>query len=79
GYWFKFTEHPEIDQHDGSDQEFLITEKNYYNQNNLPKDLTEQINKLLQESNWAPKHTQQSTTQNTNSTDNTTEERQANS
>ncbi|WP_167443674.1 type VI secretion system Vgr family protein [Acinetobacter wuhouensis] len=53
GYWFKFTEHPEIDQHSGSDQEFLITEKNYYNQNNLPKDLTEQINKLLQESNWA--------------------------
>ncbi|WP_171457619.1 type VI secretion system Vgr family protein [Acinetobacter wuhouensis] len=77
GYWFKFTEHPEIDQHDGSDQEFLITEKNYYNQNNLPKDLTEQITKLLEQSNWT-KHTQ-SKTQNTNSTDNTTEERQANS
>ncbi|AYO55763.1 type VI secretion system Vgr family protein [Acinetobacter wuhouensis] len=80
GYWFKFTEHPEIDQHSGSDQEFLIIEKNYYNQNNLPKDLTEQITKLLEQSNWLPKNSQLNTTQKTNnSTDNTTEERQANS
>ena len=31
GYWFELTEHPEIDQHDGADKEFLITEKNFYN------------------------------------------------
>ncbi|MFW1983778.1 type VI secretion system Vgr family protein [Acinetobacter guillouiae] len=52
GYWFELNEHPEIDQHSGSDKEFLITSKTFYNQNNLPKDLNEQINRLLQQSNW---------------------------
>ena len=52
GYWFELNEHPEIDQHSGSDKEFLITSKTFYNQNNLPKDLSEQINHLLQQSNW---------------------------
>ncbi|MCH7390168.1 type VI secretion system Vgr family protein [Acinetobacter dispersus] len=66
GYWFELAEHPEIDQHDGADKEFLITGKNFYNQNNLPKDLHQQINQLLAQSNWQP--TQQSST----------EERQAN-
>lgn len=67
GYWFEFTEHPEIDQHSGSDKEFLITEKRFYNQNNLPKDLNEQINQLLQQSNWNVQNNQN------------TDERQANS
>ncbi|WP_110925050.1 MULTISPECIES: type VI secretion system Vgr family protein [Acinetobacter] len=66
GYWFELAEHPEIDQHDGSDKEFLIIGKNFYNQNNLPKDLNQQINQLLAQSNWQP-------TQSNN-----TEERQAN-
>ncbi|AYO52822.1 type VI secretion system Vgr family protein [Acinetobacter wuhouensis] len=52
GYWFEFNEHPEIDQHDGSDKEFLITSKTFYNQNNLPKDLTDQVTALLKQSNW---------------------------
>ncbi|OTG89784.1 type VI secretion system Vgr family protein [Acinetobacter sp. ANC 3832] len=52
GYWFELNEHPEIDQHSGADKEFLITSKNFYNQNNLPKDLTDQVNQLLQQSNW---------------------------
>ncbi|MCH7393936.1 type VI secretion system tip protein VgrG [Acinetobacter dispersus] len=52
GYWFELAEHPEIDQHDGADKEFLITGKNFYNQNNLPKDLHQQINQLLAQSNW---------------------------
>ncbi|OEY95162.1 type VI secretion system protein [Acinetobacter proteolyticus] len=52
GYWFELAEHPEIDQHAGSDKEFLITGKNFYNQNNLPKDLNQQINQLLLQSNW---------------------------
>ena len=52
GYWFELNEHPEIDQHNGSDNEFLITGKQYYNQNNLPKDLNEQINQLINQSNW---------------------------
>ncbi|QHH96491.1 type VI secretion system Vgr family protein [Acinetobacter dispersus] len=52
GYWFELAEHPEIDQHDGADKEFLITGKKFYNQNNLPKDLHQQINQLLAQSNW---------------------------
>ncbi|CAM4426808.1 hypothetical protein F901_03287 [Acinetobacter dispersus] len=52
GYWFELAEHPEIDQHDGADKEFLITGKSFYNQNNLPKDLHQQINQLLAQSNW---------------------------
>ncbi|MFW2079350.1 contractile injection system protein, VgrG/Pvc8 family, partial [Acinetobacter sp. ULE_I010] len=52
GYWFELNEHPEIDEHDGSDKEFLITSKTFYNQNNLPKDLTDQVTVLLQQSNW---------------------------
>ncbi|MCH7307171.1 type VI secretion system tip protein VgrG [Acinetobacter sp. NIPH 1852] len=52
GYWFKLNEHPEIDQHSGSDQEFLIIAKNYYNQNNLPKDLNDQISQLVEQSQW---------------------------
>nr|WP_314523872.1 type VI secretion system Vgr family protein [uncultured Acinetobacter sp.] len=54
GYWFELAEHPEIDQHSGADQEFLITGKQFYNQNNLPKDLNQQINQLLAQSNWQP-------------------------
>ncbi|WPE80041.1 type VI secretion system Vgr family protein [Acinetobacter baumannii] len=54
GYWFELAEHPEIDQHDGSDKEFLITGKQFYNQNNLPKDLQQQIHQLLAQSNWQP-------------------------
>ncbi|WP_315076100.1 type VI secretion system Vgr family protein [Acinetobacter guillouiae] len=68
GYWFELNEHPEIDQHSGSDKEFLITSKTFYNQNNLPKDLSEQINRLLQQSNWF----------NSNKADNNSDERQAN-
>ncbi|WP_081410297.1 type VI secretion system Vgr family protein [Acinetobacter gandensis] len=52
GYWFELNEHPEIDQHTGADKEFLITEKKFYNQNNLPKDLTEQVNQLIEQSQW---------------------------
>ena len=68
GYWFELNEHPEIDQHSGSDKEFLITSKTFYNQNNLPKDLSEQINRLLQQSNWV----------NENKADSNNPERQAN-
>ncbi|MEO3355719.1 type VI secretion system Vgr family protein, partial [Acinetobacter haemolyticus] len=69
GYWFKLNEHPEIDQHSGADQEFLITAKTYYNQNNLPKDLNQQIQSLITQSQWQDH-------QNTNSAN--SEERQAN-
>ncbi|MFP5067700.1 type VI secretion system Vgr family protein [Acinetobacter pittii] len=52
GYWFNLQEHPEIDQHEGVDQEFLIIAKNFYNQNNLPKDLHQQVSQLLTQSRW---------------------------
>lgn len=68
GYWFELNEHPEIDQHSGSDKEFLITAKTFYNQNNLPKDLTDQVTALLKQSNW--QHSEIST--------NNKDERQAN-
>jgi len=55
GYWFELAEHPEIDQHSGADKEFLITGKQFYNQNNLPKDLQQQINQLLAQSHWQSK------------------------
>ncbi|OEC92753.1 type VI secretion system Vgr family protein [Acinetobacter sp. YK3] len=55
GYWFELNDHPEIDQHDGADKEFLITGKHFYNQNNLPKDLHQQIDQLLAQSQWQPK------------------------
>ncbi|WP_180177589.1 type VI secretion system Vgr family protein [Acinetobacter sp. YH12039] len=59
GYWFELNEHPEIDQHSGADKEFLITEKKFYNQNNLPKDLTEQVNQLIAQSQWKIKPIQE--------------------
>ncbi|KAF1026839.1 MAG: Actin cross-linking toxin VgrG1 [Acinetobacter bereziniae] len=52
GYWFEFNEHPEIDQHDTSEKQFLIISKTFYNQNNLPKDLADQVTVLLKQSNW---------------------------
>ncbi|HAV5933543.1 TPA: type VI secretion system tip protein VgrG [Acinetobacter baumannii] len=53
GYYFELNEHPEIDQHESSDKSFLIISKSFFNQNNLPKDLNDQINGLLAQSNWA--------------------------
>ncbi len=57
GYWFELNEHPEIDQHESTDKEFLIVGKNYYNQNNLPKDLNQQIQTLVQQSDWQASNT----------------------
>ncbi|MEN4913993.1 type VI secretion system Vgr family protein [Acinetobacter pittii] len=52
GCWFELNEHPEIDTHSGSDKEFLIIGKSFYLQNNLPKDLQQQINQLFSQSQW---------------------------
>ncbi|WP_130804037.1 type VI secretion system Vgr family protein [Acinetobacter ihumii] len=46
GYWFELTGHPEIDQHTTNDRQFLIYEKRFYNQNNLPKDIQQQVEHL---------------------------------
>lgn len=52
GYWFELTGHSEIDQHESVDREFLILGKQFFNQNNLPKDLTAQLSALLEVSHW---------------------------
>ncbi|MCH7335670.1 type VI secretion system Vgr family protein [Acinetobacter sp. NIPH 2699] len=54
GYWFELKQHPEIDQHASADRNFLITAKQFYNQNNLPKELNQQVKQLLQHSHWQP-------------------------
>ncbi len=59
GYWFELNEHPEIDLHSGADKEFLIIGKHYYNQNNLPKDLNQQIQTLITQSHWQSSHTKE--------------------
>ncbi|MFW1643250.1 type VI secretion system Vgr family protein [Acinetobacter guillouiae] len=68
GYVFELNGHPEIDQHNFSDKQFIIISKHFYNQNNLPKDLINQVENLLKQSNW----------QITNITTNNSDERQAN-
>lgn len=46
-------DHPELEKnHSQNDKEFLILTKRFYNQNNLPKDIKEQVEKLLNLSHW---------------------------
>lgn len=53
GYWFQLSDHPELDKnHSGNDKEFLILTKHFYNQNNFPKDMQDQVEKLLILSHW---------------------------
>ena len=53
GYWFQLNDHPELEKnHSGADKELLILSKHFYNQNNLPKDIQDQIEKLLTLSHW---------------------------
>jgi type VI secretion system secreted protein VgrG len=44
--WFELNEHPNRSK-DTADQQFLIISKTFYNQNNLPKDLTNQVETLF--------------------------------
>ncbi|MCU4337613.1 type VI secretion system Vgr family protein [Acinetobacter dispersus] len=54
GYWFQLSDHPELEKnHSHNDKEFLILTKHFYNQNNLPKDIKDQVEKLLNLSHWA--------------------------
>lgn len=52
GYWFKLTGHPELDRNHSENNEMLILSKHFYNQNNFPKDIQDQIEKLLILSHW---------------------------
>ncbi|WP_332606208.1 type VI secretion system Vgr family protein [Acinetobacter sp. ESBL14] len=53
GYWFLLNEHPELEKNHQEDKAFLILSKHFYNQNNLPKEIKEQVEKLLSLSHWA--------------------------
>ncbi|MCE6238006.1 type VI secretion system Vgr family protein [Acinetobacter pittii] len=53
GYWFQLIDYPELEEnHSQQDKEFLILNKHFYNQNNLPKDIQDQVEKLLTLSHW---------------------------
>lgn len=53
GYWFQLLDHPELEKnHASRDKEFLILNKHFYNQNNLPKDIKDQVENLLTLSHW---------------------------
>ncbi|WP_151749415.1 type VI secretion system Vgr family protein [Acinetobacter seifertii] len=53
GYWFQLHDYPELEKnHNQQDKEFLILNKHFYNQNNLPKDIQDQVEKLLTLSHW---------------------------
>jgi len=53
GYWFQLLDYPELEKnHSQQDKEFLILNKHFYNQNNLPKDIQDQVEKLLTLSHW---------------------------
>lgn len=52
GYYFELNEHPEIDQQHKNAKEFLILSKYSYNQNNFPKDISEQLERLLSLNHW---------------------------
>ncbi|WP_151798128.1 type VI secretion system Vgr family protein [Acinetobacter bereziniae] len=56
GYHFELKGHPQIDQKDSADQQFLIISKTFYHQNNLPKDLSHQVEALIRQSQWQVAH-----------------------
>ncbi|WP_335991244.1 type VI secretion system Vgr family protein [Acinetobacter bereziniae] len=68
GYHFELNQHPSLELKDVADRQFLIISKTFYHQNNLPKDLSNQVDTLLKQSHW----------QISNITTNNSEERQAN-
>ncbi|RYY78483.1 MAG: type VI secretion system tip protein VgrG [Moraxellaceae bacterium] len=52
GYWFMLARHPEVDLHPLTDREFLISAKQFYHHNNLPKDLKQHVSSLLTQNHW---------------------------
>lgn len=51
GYWFSLENHPELDLHAEGDRQFLICEKHFYNQNNLPVELNQRLAHLFDQAN----------------------------
>ena len=52
GQWFALTGHHEIDAHSASEREFLVTRLEVDAENNLPKTVDDQIQRLFELSRW---------------------------
>ncbi|MGZ5199744.1 MAG: type VI secretion system Vgr family protein [Telluria sp.] len=53
GEYFSLTGHPEIDTHPAPERDFVITEVHLAARNNLPADLSSQVERLLGRNRWA--------------------------
>jgi type VI secretion system secreted protein VgrG len=52
GEYFSLSGHPEIDTHPESERDFVITELHLAAQNNLPKDLSARVERLMARNRW---------------------------
>jgi type VI secretion system secreted protein VgrG len=52
GEYFTLAEHPEVDQHDANERDFIITDLQVTAQNNLPKALAKRVEGLFARSRW---------------------------
>ncbi len=59
GHWFSLSGHPQLDQKPASQREFLIIALSFFAQNNLPKDINEQVISLVQQSQWSSEISQE--------------------
>nr|WP_315258890.1 type VI secretion system Vgr family protein [uncultured Duganella sp.] len=52
GEYFTLAEHPEVDQHDAEERDFVVTALQVMAQNNLPKALAARVERLFARSRW---------------------------
>lgn len=52
GEWFRLAGHPDIDTHPADEREFVLTELSLVAENNLPKDIDERAQRLLDANAW---------------------------
>jgi type VI secretion system secreted protein VgrG len=52
GEYFTLSEHPEVDQHDAAERDFVVTDLQVTAQNNLPKALATRVERLFARSRW---------------------------
>ncbi|MYN28940.1 type VI secretion system tip protein VgrG [Duganella sp. CY42W] len=52
GEYFTLAEHPEVDQHEAAERDFIVTDLQVTAQNNLPKVLATRVERLFARSRW---------------------------
>ena len=52
GQWFRFDGHPDIEKHPDAEREFVLTELMLVAENNLPKDIDIQVQRLFAANGW---------------------------